>query len=72
MAVLTRNEIDALSPDERLSLIGDLWESLGAPPLDPVIEARHREIVESRLAAYDETNDNLLTLDEVHSRLRKR
>ncbi len=71
MAVLTRSEIAALSTDERLTLIGDLWESLGAAPPDPSIDARHREIVEKRLADYDEA-DELLTLDEVHRELRAR
>jgi putative addiction module component (TIGR02574 family) len=31
MAVLTKTEIAALSTEERLALIDDLWESLEAP-----------------------------------------
>jgi putative addiction module component (TIGR02574 family) len=72
MAVLTRSEIAALSPDERLSLIGDLWESLGAQQADPSIDSHHREILEERLSHYDAANDDLRTLDEVHRSLRAR
>ena len=31
MAVLTKTEISALSTEERLALIDDLWESIEAP-----------------------------------------
>jgi putative addiction module component (TIGR02574 family) len=71
MAGLTKSEIAALSPDERLTLIGDLWESLGAPQ-DAAIDARHRQIVEQRLAEYDPANDDLLSLDQVYARMRAR
>ena len=72
MAVLTSAQIAALSTQERLALIDKLWDSLGRPAMDASIEAEHRRIVEERLAQYDPSSDELLTLDEVCERLRAR
>jgi putative addiction module component (TIGR02574 family) len=70
MAVLSKAEISALSTEERLALIDDLWESLENPGLDASVEAAHRQIVEERLANYDPASDSLLTFDEVVEQLR--
>jgi putative addiction module component (TIGR02574 family) len=70
MAVLSKSEIAALSTHERLALIDDLWDSLEAPELEASVEAAHRTIVEERLADYDPSSDELLTLDQVAERLR--
>jgi putative addiction module component (TIGR02574 family) len=72
MAVLSKSEIAALSPQERLDLIDDLWESLEAPQLDRSVEAAHRRIIEERLAEYDPSTEDLRTLDEVCEQLRNR
>jgi putative addiction module component (TIGR02574 family) len=72
MAVLSKAEIAALSPQERLALIDDLWESLETPQADASVEAAHRRILEERLADYDPTADDLLTLDQIAEQLRAR
>ena len=72
MAVLSKAEIAALSTQERLALIDDLWESIEAPLLEPSVEAAHRRIVEERLADYDPLSEEFLTLDQVSERLRAR
>ena len=72
MTVLTKAEISALSTQERLSLIGDLWDSLETPRLEASIEKAHRRIVEERLTGYDPAREELHTLDEVYGRLRAR
>jgi putative addiction module component (TIGR02574 family) len=72
MAVLSKEEIAALSTEERLALIDELWESLEAPLLEASIEAAHKEVVSERLADYDPASDELLTLDQVYDRLRAR
>jgi putative addiction module component (TIGR02574 family) len=72
MAVLSKAEIAALSTQERLALIDDLWESIEAPLLEPSVEAAHRRIVEERLADYDPLSEEFLTLDQVSERLRGR
>lgn len=72
MAVLSKIEIAALSTEERLALIDDLWESIETPLLEPSVEAAHRGIVEQRLADYDPSAEEFLTLDQVSERLRAR
>jgi putative addiction module component (TIGR02574 family) len=72
MAGLSKAEISALSTQERLALIGELWESLETPLLEPSIEEAHRRIVEERLADYDPEQEQLRTLDEVCGLLRTR
>lgn len=72
MAVLSKAEIAALSLEERLELIDDLWLSLESPRLEASVEAAHRQIVEERLAEYDPSGEELRTLNEVCDRLRAR
>ena len=72
MAVLSKAEIAALSTEERLSLIGDLWESIETPQLDTSTDEAHRRILEERLADYDPSREELVSLDEVCDRLRSR
>jgi putative addiction module component (TIGR02574 family) len=69
MAVLSKTEISALSTQERLTLIDDLWESMETPLLEPLVEAAHRKIIDERLADYDPTSEELLTLDQISERL---
>jgi putative addiction module component (TIGR02574 family) len=72
MAVLSKTEISALSTEERLALIDDLWESLEAPLLEPLVEVAHRKIISERLADYDPSSEELLTLDQVSDWLHAR
>jgi len=72
MAVLSKAEIAALSDEQRLELIEELWESLEAPLLEASVEAAHRQVVEQRLADYDPSTEELLTLDQICERLRDR
>jgi len=72
MAVLTKAEIAALTPQERLALIDDLWNSFEAPLLEASVEAAHKQILEERLADYDPSSEELLTLDQVTERLRSK
>jgi putative addiction module component (TIGR02574 family) len=72
MAVLSKMEISALSTQERLALIDDLWESIEAPLLEPLVEASHRKIISERLADYDSSSEEFLTLDQVSEWLHAR
>jgi len=72
MAVLSKDQIAALSPQERLSLIDALWESLEAPALPASMEAAHRRVIEERLAEYDASTAELASLDDVCGRLQAR
>jgi len=70
MAVMSKAEINALSPEERMGLIDALWESFGYPEADTSAEAAHREIMTHRLAEYDLQTEELRTLDQIVEQLR--
>ncbi len=68
MAVLTKADIAALSPSERLALIEDLWDSFEEPPTaslaaDSVPEWQ-RTIVDERLLDLEESPEHEIGLAE--------
>ncbi len=70
MKSFTREDIASLSPSERLTLIGDLWDSLdcAAPPLP---DSQRRE-VERRLASFDQDVAEAMTWDQLKTELAAR
>ena len=50
MATLTKSEIAAMSPEDRLELIDDLWNSFAGDPAELPTPDWHREVIEERLA----------------------
>jgi putative addiction module component (TIGR02574 family) len=50
MAILAQDQIDQMSPEDRVELIGVLWDSLEKPM--PLSAAQHDELA-VRLAALD-------------------
>ena len=70
MPTLTRNEIVRLSPEERLALIGQLWDSLrdSEVPLPP---AQHAELGR-RLASFDEDRAQEVTWEQFRAELARR
>lgn len=70
MAVMSKAEINALSPEERMGLIDALWESFGSPVMDPSADNLRREILAQRLADYDPETEELSTLDQIVEQLR--
>ncbi len=67
MPTLTHEEITRLSPPERLSLIGDLWDSITDAEL-PVPPAQQREL-ESRLASFDQDRAQAVTWEDLKAEL---
>jgi putative addiction module component (TIGR02574 family) len=63
--------IDQLSADDRLRLMGEIWDSLSDEPLGE-IPANHREELERRLAARKENPQASAPWEEVRARLRGR
>ena len=61
--------IDRMSAEERLRLIGDIWESL-SPPQQFEIPESHREELDRRLAAADADPAASSSWEEVRTRLR--
>lgn len=69
MATLTKSEIAALSVDERLTLIDDLWESIEEPDEALAPPDWHREVVERRLAAAERNPQPLISWEEVRAKM---
>jgi putative addiction module component (TIGR02574 family) len=67
---LTRDEITRLSPDERLALIAQLWDSLEdhQVQLTPVQQAE----LERRLATLDQDRAQSLTWETLKAELERR
>ena len=67
---LTRDEITRLSPDERLALIAQLWDSLEdrQVQLTPVQQAE----LERRLATLDQDNAQRVTWETLKAELERR
>ncbi len=70
MRTLTREEIARLSPEERLSLIGELWDSLQDEQV-PLPEAQRAELAR-RLSTLDQQRDTFTTWEELRTELAKR
>ena len=64
-ALLT--EILHLPAAERLRLVEDIWDSLGASPSDVPVPAWHREELDRRLT--DPTEQATVSADELKTRL---
>lgn len=60
--------IDRLSAEDRLQLIGEIWDSL-APESEPIPQS-HREELDRRLAAADANPSAGRPWEEVRARLR--
>lgn len=62
-------DIDGMAPEDRLKLIGELWDSLQhSADSIPVSEA-HRDELDARLDAIDKGDAELVEWDEVRRRL---
>ncbi len=70
MKTLTRDEISRLSPSERLTLIGDVWDSLedSATPLPAAQQAE----IGRRLASFDQDLADAVTWDQLRAELASR
>jgi putative addiction module component (TIGR02574 family) len=61
--------IDQLSPEARLQLIGDIWDSLSDESLGEIPDS-HREELDRRLGARERNPDAVAPWDEVKARVR--
>jgi putative addiction module component (TIGR02574 family) len=64
-------ELLALSPAQRIELIGDLWDSLNPDDLPPLTDDQIDEL-ERELAAHRANPDGALSWEEVRAELRSR
>ena len=62
-------DIHSLKPDERLRLIGDLWDSLRETPADVGLTEAQRAELDRRLDALESGRAKLVSWDEIKARL---
>jgi putative addiction module component (TIGR02574 family) len=70
MEILTRDEIDRLSPPERLELIGQLWDSLEREQF-PLTGAQEEELAR-RLSSLDQDRREGITWAALKAELERR
>jgi putative addiction module component (TIGR02574 family) len=63
-------DIDKLAPEERLKLIGDLWESLRAQADAVHLTAAQKAELDRRLDSLDSGIADVISWDEAKRRLR--
>ena len=66
----TRTEIEQLSPEDRLRLIEDVWETLESVPGSLKLSEEHREILDQRHAELERNPDATMSWDEMMQQLR--
>jgi putative addiction module component (TIGR02574 family) len=62
-------DIDAMEPDERLRLIGDLWDSLSDNPEDVSLTPAQRAELDRRLDRLESGKAKLVSWEELKGRL---
>jgi putative addiction module component (TIGR02574 family) len=70
MQPLSADEISRLSPQERLTLIGQLWDSLG--DTDVSLTAAQRAELTRRLTSLDQDRAQAVTWEELRAELAQR
>lgn len=63
-------EVAKLTPEERLDLIGKIWDTLQDPDSKPTVPQWHREELEKRLAAAELSPQESIPWEVVRERLR--
>jgi putative addiction module component (TIGR02574 family) len=64
-------EVGALSPQEKLQLVDELWLSV-APQLDSLAVSRdERDLLDARWAAFLKNPSSALTLEQFREKMRK-
>ena len=64
-------DIDSMPPEERLELIGELWDSLRLTPDSIPVPESHRDELDARLEAIDRGEAEIVDRDEAVRRLRR-
>ena len=64
-------EILKLPPEERLRLVELIWESLSTTPEAVPLSDAHREAIDDELAAHQRAPDDVVSLEEILSEVRR-
>jgi putative addiction module component (TIGR02574 family) len=70
MVTITRDEITRLSPEERLTLIGELWDSLD--PADVPVTPTQRAELQRRLDRFEQDRSGGITWEQLRAQLARR
>ena len=65
-------EIDRLSVPEKILLVEDLWDSIASDESSVPVPRSHVEELDRRLKSYRSDPGNLLSLEELRSRIERR
>ena len=65
-------EIGKLSIPEKILLLEDMWENIASDETSVPVPQSHIEVLEKRMKRYVSAPGNLLSLDELHSRIERR
>lgn len=70
MLTITHDEITRLSPEERLTLIGELWDSLD--PADVPVNPAQRAELARRLDSFEQDRSGGITWEQLRAQLARR
>jgi putative addiction module component (TIGR02574 family) len=65
-------EITHLSTPEKILLVEDLWESIVSDESSVPVPQSHLEELDKRLKSYESTPGNLLSLEDLQTRIERR
>ncbi|MFC1833827.1 addiction module protein [Thermodesulfobacteriota bacterium] len=65
-------EIEQLSTPERILLVEDIWDSITRDESSLTVPQSHKDELDRRLEAYKSNPGDLLTLEELRSRIETR
>ena len=72
MKVKDLPEISKLSTPEKILLVEDLWDSISADESSIPVPESHKAELDKRHSRFQSSPGNLLSLDELRSRIEKR
>ena len=69
MSYPTRAEIEQLSPDERLRLIEDIWQTFEVSPQELPLSEEHIRLLDDRLARLERNPEDTVSREEMMSQI---
>ncbi|MFP4298562.1 MAG: addiction module protein [Spirulinaceae cyanobacterium] len=67
----TLEEIKTLSLEDRITLVQAIWDSIAAEQAYPPLTEAQKQELDSRIEAYHQNPDNVLTWDEIKASIQK-
>ncbi len=64
------DEIKMLDITERIILVEEIWDSIATEQDSVGLSEREKEVLDTRLASLESNPDNLMSWDEIRSKIR--